>query len=71
MLESLFNNVAGLKACEYCEIFKTSWWLLQPATLFKKRLRHNRFAEGLRVTASAYKKVVASMVAIRVVAFMT
>ena len=25
-LESLFNKVTGLKACEYCEIFKTTYF---------------------------------------------
>ena len=25
MLESLFNKVAGLKTCEYCEIFKNTY----------------------------------------------
>ena len=31
MLESLFNKVAGLKAfsCEYCEIFKNSFFIEQ------------------------------------------
>ena len=75
MLESLFNEVAGLKPCEYCEILKPVGGCFSLQLYLKKRLQHSCFAERLRATASAYKQSSSQydchMVVKRVVAFMT